>query len=86
MDKTVHEILQARTLEWVAVPFSRDLPNRGIEPRFPELQADSLLAEPQGKPIHGKPLVTYFSSKKQSWELWEDNFDLIKNGNHPITK
>ena len=50
------------------------------------MQADSLLAEPQGKPIHGKPLVTYFSSKKQSWELWEDNFDLIKNGNHPYYK
>ena len=27
-----------------------DLPNPGIEPRFPALQADSLPAEPQGKP------------------------------------
>ena len=26
-------ILQARVLEWVAIPFSRDLPNPGIEPR-----------------------------------------------------
>ena len=25
-------ILQARILEWVAMPFSRDLPNLGIEP------------------------------------------------------
>ena len=24
---TVHGILQARILEWIAVPFSRDLPN-----------------------------------------------------------
>ena len=31
------------------MPSSRDLPNPGIEPRFPELQADSLPAEPQGK-------------------------------------
>ena len=31
-------------------PFSRDLPNPGIEPRPPTLQADSLPAEPQGKP------------------------------------
>ena len=27
-----------------------DLPNLGIEPRFPALQADSLPAEPPGKP------------------------------------
>ena len=27
-----------------------DLPNPGIEPRPPTLQADSLLSEPQGKP------------------------------------
>jgi len=31
-------------------PSPGDLPNSGIEPRFPALQADSLLAEPQGKP------------------------------------
>ena len=50
MDHTVRGILQARILEWVAVPFSRDLPNPGIEPRSPTLQADSLPSEPQGKP------------------------------------
>ena len=47
---TVREILQAAVLEWVAIPFSRDLPNPGIEPRSPVLQADSLPAEPLGKP------------------------------------
>ena len=51
MDCIVHGILQARILEWVAFPFFRDLPNPGIEPRSPVLQADSLPAEPQGKPI-----------------------------------
>jgi len=30
-------------------PFPGDLPNPGIEPRSPTLQADSLPAEPQGK-------------------------------------
>ena len=30
---SVHGILQARTLEWVAILFSRDLPDPGIEPR-----------------------------------------------------
>ena len=43
-------ILQARILEWVALPSSRDLPNPGIEPRSPSLQVDSLPAEPRGKP------------------------------------
>ena len=28
----VHRILQARILEWVAMPFSTDLPDPGIEP------------------------------------------------------
>ena len=46
----VHEILQARILEWVAVPFSRDLPNPGVKPRSPTLQVDSLPDEPPGKP------------------------------------
>ena len=61
MDYTVHGILQARILEWVAFPFSRrDLPTPAIEPRSPSLQADVLPAEPQGKPKNtgvgkGKP-------------------------------
>ena len=50
MDYTVHEILQATILEWVVVPFSRDLSNPGIEPASPALQVDSLPAEPPGKP------------------------------------
>ena len=32
---SVHGIFQARVLEWVAVSFSRDLPNPGIKPRSP---------------------------------------------------
>ena len=47
---SVHGILQARILEWVAISFSRDLPNPGIEPRSPALQADALSSEPPGKP------------------------------------
>ena len=47
---TVHGILQARILEWVPFPFPRDLPNPGITPISPALQADSLPAEPQEKP------------------------------------
>ena len=43
-------ILHARTLEQVAIPFSRDLPKPGIEPRSSALQADSLPSEPPEKP------------------------------------
>ena len=50
IDYTVHGILQARILEWVAFPFSRGSSQPGIEPGSPTLQADSLPAEPQGKP------------------------------------
>ena len=46
---SVHGILQARILEWVAVPFSRGS-KPGIEPRSPTVQADSLPAELPGKP------------------------------------
>ena len=46
---SVHGILQPRILEWVAISFSGDLPDPGIEPRSPTLHADSLPAEPQGK-------------------------------------
>ena len=47
---SVHRILQARILEWVVIPFFGDLPNPGIEPGSPALQADSLPAELQGSP------------------------------------
>ena len=50
MDYTVHGILQARTLEWVVVPFFRSFPNPEIEPRSLALQVDSLPAELLGKP------------------------------------
>ena len=50
---SVHGILQAIILEWVAIPFSR----RSSRPRdqthvswSPALQADSLPSEPPGKP------------------------------------
>ena len=46
---SVHGILQARILEWVAMPSSRDLPHPGMEPRSPATQADSLPTEPPRK-------------------------------------
>ena len=46
---SVHGIFQARILEWIAIPFSRDLPNPGIEPTSLALQAESLPLSQQGK-------------------------------------
>ena len=43
---SVRGILQARILEYVAIPFSRDLSDPGIELRSPALQADTLPSEP----------------------------------------
>ena len=51
---TVHGILQARILEWVAVSFSRRSSQPRVKARSPALQVDSLPTEPQGK--------SYFSS------------------------
>ena len=50
MDFTVHGILQARILEWVAIPSSTGC----SQPRSPALKADSLPTELSGKPL-GQP-------------------------------
>ena len=42
---SIHGILQARILEWGPFLSPGDLPNPGIKPRSPALQADSLLSE-----------------------------------------
>ena len=42
LGSSVHGILQAKVLEWVASSFSWGSSEPGIEPRSPTLQADSL--------------------------------------------
>ena len=61
MDYTVLEILQARILEWVVLyylgiqvnipKYIRSLPKPRIKARSLTLQADTLPAESQGKPL-----------------------------------
>ena len=48
---SVHGILQAKILEWVA----------RIKLGSPALQVDSLLSEPPGKPGHGCDIFLHFS-------------------------
>ena len=49
-DYTVHGILQARILEWVAVSSPGAFPAQGLNPGLPHLQVDSLPVESPGKP------------------------------------
>ena len=44
-------ILQAKVLSGLPFPSPGDLPNPGIEPRSPTLQADALPSEPPRKPV-----------------------------------
>ena len=46
---SVHEIFQARVLEWVDISFSRGSSDPGIKPRAPSLRADALPSETPGK-------------------------------------
>ena len=49
---SVHGILQARIQVWVAISFPGDLPDPGIEPRSPTLEADALTCALPGKPLN----------------------------------
>ena len=55
---SVHGILQARVLEWAAMPSSRGSSRPNPEMEFGLLQADSLPFEPLGKPL---PLMLFNS-------------------------
>ena len=47
---SVSGVLQAGTVKWIAIFFSRVYFDSGIKPGSPELQMDSLLTEPPGNP------------------------------------
>ena len=49
---SIHGNSQARILEWVAIAFSGELPNPGIEPASPALAEGFITAEPFGKPFN----------------------------------
>ena len=80
MDSTVPGLLQARILEWVAFPLSRGSSYPGIETMTPALQADSLPAEPQGKPKNTgvgslSLLQQIFPTQEWNWGLlWLTKF------------
>ena len=49
---SIHGILQARILEWVAISFPRGSSDPGIEPGSLALQADALTSEPPGSYVY----------------------------------
>ena len=66
---------------WSGLPFPSpgDLPNPGIKPGSPALQADALPSEPPGKPtgLQGKSLCSLFLSQLLSqagFRWWQDDW------------
>ena len=74
-DCTMHGILQARLLEWVAFPFSRGSSQPRDQTQSPTLQADSLPAEPQGKPQRTKARIKPPTLKGFSAVRWLSGTD-----------
>ena len=73
---TIWSMEFSRPEYWSGKPFPSpgDLPNPGIEPRSPTLQADALPAEPQGKPknawVGGLSLFQpIFLTQESNWGL-----------------
>ena len=57
---SVHGILQQEYWSVLPLPPPGDLPDPGIEPRSPALQADSLLSASSGKPVYTKLICILF--------------------------
>ena len=72
---SIHGILQARILEWVAYPFSTGSSRPGIEPGSPVLQVDSLPAELPGSPWSG--WTTIYRPIRLSKYILVGNYELL---------
>ena len=85
---SVHVISQARILEWVAILFSIDLLDLGIEPGFLALQVESFPTEPPRKPQSQHILFQfaniYFSEVSQTEDSvpGESDFYPMEEGCH----
>ena len=55
MDNTVHGILQAKILEWEAIPFSTGSSQPRDLTQVSHSSGDTLPSEPLGKPIANSP-------------------------------
>ena len=71
---SVHEILQARLLEWVAIPFSRNIPNPGIKPGLPHCRQILYQLSHQGSPREIKKIIYIQPFPPQSRLSWDTEF------------
>ena len=67
---SVHRIFQARILEWVAISYSRGLPDPGIEPTSPALAGGFFATEPPRKP-HMPPRMVQIKTTDRS-KCWHE--------------
>ena len=76
-----HGILQARILEWVAIPFSRGSSQTRDQTRSSTLQVDSLPVEPPGEPLSKSRLKLIdqsfiFYCEKVFLYTWKDLYSM----------
>ena len=58
---SVHGILQAKTLEWVAIPFSRSSSRPRDQTQVSRITGRFLLSEPPGKTVFDKDFLLQFN-------------------------
>ena len=76
---SVHGILQAGILEWVAAPFSRGSSRPGIEPRSPALAGRFFNAEPLGKPMQSPKGFCASATMGKPWRQWAKGMRVRSN-------
>ena len=76
---TIQSMEFSRPEYWSGQPFPSpgDLPNPGIEPRSPTLQADSLPVEPQGKPLDSLSVRKILHQKGEESVGWRRGRQLL---------
>ena len=75
---SVHGIFQARILDWIAIPYSGDLPNPGTEPM--SLASPALAGRFFTTSATWEPFVPEAGQKTLTWRgalLWEERNNLI---------
>ena len=65
---------------WSGLPFPSpgDLPNPGIEPGSPTLQADSLTSEPSGKPFSWARVLHNLASSWFLFLIWANHIEILQ--------
>ena len=82
MDYTVHGILQARKLEWVAIPFSRGSSQPRDGTQVSHVAGDSLPVEPQALVMKEKNLQPRdYSTQKDFIQIQQRKQKLYRQAN-----